>query len=103
MQRCFSKQQVFPNLSVYLTPTLHRHFISLVALEVDSEEEEDGAEPKTPLAPMSSDAERSEDKGENVHPSPDLTCTRSQSALTPCETSTKVNLVSPHVFVKLRV
>lgn len=74
-----------------------------MALEVDSEEEEDGMAPKTPLTPLSSDAEKSEDRGENVHPSPDLTCTRSQSASTPCEASTNVNLVSSHAFMKLRV
>lgn len=52
---------------------------SLVALEVDSEEESVG--PKSPLSPLSSDVERSEDKEETFPlPSPDLTCTRSQSA-----------------------
>uniref|UniRef100_A0A3Q1EM94 Rho guanine nucleotide exchange factor (GEF) 28a n=1 Tax=Acanthochromis polyacanthus TaxID=80966 RepID=A0A3Q1EM94_9TELE len=51
---------------------------SLVALEVDSEEE--STEPKSPLSPISSDVEKSEDKKETFRPSPDLTCTRSQSA-----------------------
>lgn len=50
-----------------------------MALEVDSEEESVG--PKSPLSPLSSDVERSEDKEETFPlPSPDLTCTRSQSA-----------------------
>uniref|UniRef100_A0A3B5AMK6 Rho guanine nucleotide exchange factor 28-like n=1 Tax=Stegastes partitus TaxID=144197 RepID=A0A3B5AMK6_9TELE len=51
---------------------------SLVALEVDSEE--DRTEPKCLLSPLSSDVEKSEDKREIFRPSPDLTCTRSQSA-----------------------
>nr|XP_046230151.1 rho guanine nucleotide exchange factor 28 isoform X2 [Scatophagus argus] len=57
---------------------------SLVALEVDSEE--DSTEPKSPLSPLSSE---SEDKRENFRPSPDLTCTRSQSASSACEPSAK--------------
>ncbi|KAM3599229.1 uncharacterized protein V6R79_002353 [Siganus canaliculatus] len=60
---------------------------SLVALEVDSEE--DGAERKPPLFSLSPDVEKSEDKRENVPPSSDLTCTRSQSASSACEPSTK--------------
>ncbi|KAM6901040.1 rho guanine nucleotide exchange factor 28 isoform 3-T3 [Lycodopsis pacificus] len=59
---------------------------SLVALEVDSEE--DGAEPKSPLSPLLSDVEKIEDKMETFRPSPDLTCTRSQSASS-CEPTTK--------------
>ncbi|XP_070845479.1 rho guanine nucleotide exchange factor 28 [Chaetodon trifascialis] len=58
---------------------------SLVALEVDSEE--DSTEPKSPLSPPSSDVEKSEDKP--FPPSPDLTCTRSQSASSACEHGTK--------------
>ncbi|XP_071321529.1 rho guanine nucleotide exchange factor 28 isoform X2 [Trachinotus anak] len=60
---------------------------SLVALEVDSEE--DSTEPKSPLSPLSSDVEKSEDKREAFRPSPDLTCTRSQSASSACEPTTK--------------
>ncbi|XP_068562706.1 rho guanine nucleotide exchange factor 28 isoform X2 [Cebidichthys violaceus] len=60
---------------------------SLVALEVDSEE--DSAEPKSPLSPLLSDVEKSEDKRETFRPSPDLTCTRSQSASSACEPATK--------------
>ncbi|XP_018529451.1 rho guanine nucleotide exchange factor 28 isoform X2 [Lates calcarifer] len=60
---------------------------SLVALEVDSEE--DSAEPKSPLSPLSLDVEKSEDKREAFCPSPDLTCTRSQSASSACEPTTK--------------
>ncbi|XP_028274419.1 rho guanine nucleotide exchange factor 28 isoform X2 [Parambassis ranga] len=59
---------------------------SLVALEVDSEEE--STERKSPLSPLSSDVEKNEDKTETIRPSPDLTCTRSQSA-SACEASTK--------------
>lgn len=67
---------------------------SLVALEVDSEE--DSAEPKSPLSPPSSDVEKSEDKREAAfRPSPDLTCTRSQSASSAFEPSTKVK-TRPH-------
>ena len=68
-----------------------------MALEVDSEE--DSTEPKSPL---SSDVEKSEDKRENVRPSPDLTCTRSQSASSACEPATKVKrrLMLPHTFIK---
>lgn len=65
-----------------------------MALEVDSEE--DSAEPKSPLSPLSSDVEKSEDKREAAfHPSPDLTCTRSQSASSAFEPATKVK----HGFV----
>ncbi|XP_044189814.1 rho guanine nucleotide exchange factor 28 isoform X2 [Thunnus albacares] len=60
---------------------------SLVALEVDSEE--DSIEPKSPLSPLSSDVEKNEDKTETIVPSPDLTCTRSQSASSACEPTTK--------------
>ncbi|XP_059214037.1 rho guanine nucleotide exchange factor 28 [Centropristis striata] len=59
---------------------------SLVALEVDSEE--DSTEPKSPLSPFSSDVEKIEEKRESFRPSPDLTCTRSQSA-SACEPTTK--------------
>lgn len=64
----------------------------LVALEVDSEE--DSAEPKSPLSPLSSDVEKSDEKGEMLHPSSDLTCTRSQSASSACEAATKVKTLS---------
>ncbi|XP_042365599.1 rho guanine nucleotide exchange factor 28, partial [Plectropomus leopardus] len=62
---------------------------SLVALEMDSEE--DSTEPKSPFSPLSSDekSEKSEDKRESFRPSPDLTCTRSQSASSACEPTTK--------------
>lgn len=50
--------------------------VSLVALEVDSEED------------VSSDATK--DKDADIRPSPDLTCTRSQSASTPCGNAAKV-------------
>ncbi|XP_029300781.1 LOW QUALITY PROTEIN: rho guanine nucleotide exchange factor 28 [Cottoperca gobio] len=60
---------------------------SLVALEVDSEE--DGTEPKSPLSPLSSDVEKSDNKRETFRPTPDLTCTRSQSASSACEPTTK--------------
>ncbi|XP_069556899.1 rho guanine nucleotide exchange factor 28 [Brachyistius frenatus] len=56
---------------------------SLVALEVDSEDE--SAESKPPLSPLSSDVEKSEDKRETF---PDLTCIRSQSA-SACEPASK--------------
>ncbi|XP_038589452.1 LOW QUALITY PROTEIN: rho guanine nucleotide exchange factor 28 [Micropterus salmoides] len=59
---------------------------SLVALEVDSEE--DGTESKSPLSPLLSDVEKSEDKRETFYPSPDLTCTRSQSPSS-CEPTIK--------------
>ncbi|KAK9532337.1 hypothetical protein VZT92_009725 [Zoarces viviparus] len=60
---------------------------SLVALELDSEE--DSAEPKSPLSPLLSDVEKIEDEKETYRPSPDLTCTRSQSASSACEPITK--------------
>nr|XP_020469249.1 rho guanine nucleotide exchange factor 28-like isoform X2 [Monopterus albus] len=60
---------------------------SLVALEVDSEE--DSTDPKPALFPLLSDVEISEDKGEAICPSPDLICTRSQSASSACEPTTK--------------
>ncbi|XP_035766272.1 rho guanine nucleotide exchange factor 28 [Neolamprologus brichardi] len=61
------------------SPPMETCDLSLVALEVDSEEESVG--PKSPLSPLSSDVERSEDKEETFPlPSPDLTCNRSQSA-----------------------
>ncbi|KAM7368740.1 hypothetical protein PAMP_013050 [Pampus punctatissimus] len=60
---------------------------SLVALEVDSEE--DSIDSKSPLSPLSSDVEKNQDKTETVGPSPDLTCTRSQSASSACEHTTK--------------
>ncbi|XP_044031288.1 rho guanine nucleotide exchange factor 28 isoform X2 [Siniperca chuatsi] len=56
---------------------------SLVALEVDSEE--DSTEPKSPLSPLSSDVEKNEDKRETFRPSPDLICTLTQSASSACE------------------
>ncbi|XP_026153056.1 rho guanine nucleotide exchange factor 28 isoform X3 [Mastacembelus armatus] len=60
---------------------------SLVALEVDSEE--DSAEPKSPLSPLLSDVEKSEDKREAFCLTPDLSCTRSQSASSACEPNSK--------------
>ncbi|XP_062268683.1 rho guanine nucleotide exchange factor 28 [Platichthys flesus] len=61
---------------------------SLVALEVDSEE--DSADMKSPLSPLSSDVEKNEeDKGDAFCPSADLTCTRSKSASAACEPATK--------------
>lgn len=59
-----------------------------MALEVDSEE--DSAEPKSPLSSLSSDVEKSEDIREAFHLSPNLTCSRSQSASSACEPTTKV-------------
>ncbi|KAE8285223.1 Rho guanine nucleotide exchange factor 28 [Larimichthys crocea] len=61
--------------------------LSLVALELDSEE--DSTEPRSRLSPLLSDVEKSDDKRETCHPSPDLTCTRSQSASSACEPTTK--------------
>ncbi|CAB1455847.1 unnamed protein product [Pleuronectes platessa] len=61
---------------------------SLVALEVDSEE--DSADMKSPLSPLSSDVEKNEeDKGDAFCPSADLTCTRSKSASAAGEPATK--------------
>ncbi|XP_034564779.1 rho guanine nucleotide exchange factor 28 [Notolabrus celidotus] len=69
------------------SPPMDTCDLSLVALELDSEE--DSPEPKSPLSPLSSDVEKSEDKKETCHPSPDLTCTRTQSASSACETPSK--------------
>lgn len=60
----------------------------LVTLEVDSEEE--NTEPKSLLSPLSSDVKKSELKRETFDPSPDLPCSRSQSASSACEPATKV-------------
>ncbi|XP_047229488.1 rho guanine nucleotide exchange factor 28 isoform X2 [Girardinichthys multiradiatus] len=60
--------------------------ISLVALEMDSEEET--PEPKSLLSRLFSDASKSEDKKETRRPTPDLTCTRAQSAST-CDSISK--------------
>ncbi|XP_070706318.1 rho guanine nucleotide exchange factor 28 [Pempheris klunzingeri] len=69
------------------SPPMDTCDLSLVALEVDSEE--DSPEPKPLLSPLSSDVEKREDKRETFSPSPDLTCTRSQSASSACEPTTK--------------
>ncbi|XP_029940888.1 rho guanine nucleotide exchange factor 28 isoform X2 [Salarias fasciatus] len=50
---------------------------SLVALEVDSEEE--SPEPAAPLSPLSPDVRGSDDPSESCRPPAGLTCTRSQS------------------------
>ncbi|XP_043951909.1 rho guanine nucleotide exchange factor 28 isoform X4 [Gambusia affinis] len=68
------------------SPPLETCDISLVALEVDSEEGAPG--PKSLLSRLFSDAGRSEDKKETPRPAPDLTCTRSQSA-SACEPVSK--------------
>ncbi|XP_073333999.1 rho guanine nucleotide exchange factor 28 [Pagrus major] len=68
------------------SPPMDTCDLSLVALEVDSEE--DSIEPKSLLSPLSSDVDKSEDKMETVCPSPDLPCTRSQSA-SACEPTVK--------------
>ncbi|KAM9841634.1 rho guanine nucleotide exchange factor 28 [Aulostomus maculatus] len=60
---------------------------SLVALEVDSED--DSVEPKFPLSLPPSDAGTNQIKRETAAPSPDLMCTRSQSASSACEPSPK--------------
>ncbi|XP_034094730.1 rho guanine nucleotide exchange factor 28 isoform X4 [Gymnodraco acuticeps] len=60
---------------------------SLVALELDSEE--DSTEPKSPLSPLLSDVQKSEEQSEASRPTHELTCTRSQSASSACEPSTK--------------
>nr|XP_019938029.1 PREDICTED: rho guanine nucleotide exchange factor 28-like [Paralichthys olivaceus] len=60
---------------------------SLVALEMDSEE--DSADIKSPLSPLSSHVEKSEDTRDAFCPSADLTCTRSKSASAACEPATK--------------
>ncbi|XP_061589801.1 rho guanine nucleotide exchange factor 28 isoform X2 [Cololabis saira] len=59
---------------------------SLVALEVDSEEE--SSEPKSLLSPLLLDVGKSEDQEETFRPAPDLACTRTQSA-SACEPSSK--------------
>ncbi|XP_036973184.1 rho guanine nucleotide exchange factor 28 isoform X3 [Acanthopagrus latus] len=68
------------------SPPMDTCDLSLVALEVDSDE--DSAEPKSLLSPLSSDVDKSEDRMETVRPSPDLPCTRSQSA-SACEPTAK--------------
>ncbi|XP_029371284.1 rho guanine nucleotide exchange factor 28 isoform X2 [Echeneis naucrates] len=60
---------------------------SLVALEMDSEE--DNVEPKSPRCPLPLDVKKSEDKREAFRPSPDLACTRSQSASSAFEPTAK--------------
>ncbi|XP_029921750.1 rho guanine nucleotide exchange factor 28 isoform X2 [Myripristis murdjan] len=60
---------------------------SLVALEVDSEEE--SAEPEPPLSCLPSDAQRGEDRGQTSGPVPDLPCTRTQSASSAFEPTPK--------------
>lgn len=62
---------------------------SLVALEVDSEEE--GLGPKSLLSRLFPDVGRSEDKKETPPLAPDLTCTWSQSA-SACKPISKVKL-----------
>lgn len=62
---------------------------SLVALEMDSEEE--NSETKSPIS--LSDGQ-SEDSLEPCHPSPDLTFPPGQSAVSARETSAKVNAAS---------
>lgn len=64
---------------------------SLVALEMDSEEE--NSETKSPISSFLSDGQ-SEDSLEPCHPSPDLTFPPGQSAVSACETSAKVNAAS---------
>lgn len=76
-------------LCIKLVFCCSRH--SLVALEVDSEE--DSVEPKSLLSPLSSDVDKSEDRMETARPSPDLPCTRSQSA-SACEPTVKVKTTS---------
>uniref|UniRef100_A0A3Q2DL33 Rho guanine nucleotide exchange factor (GEF) 28a n=1 Tax=Cyprinodon variegatus TaxID=28743 RepID=A0A3Q2DL33_CYPVA len=68
------------------SPTMETCDISLVALEVDSEEEP--PEPKSLLSRLFSDVGKSEEKKETRRPNPDLTCTRSQSA-SACEPNSK--------------
>ncbi|CAJ1070358.1 rho guanine nucleotide exchange factor 28 [Xyrichtys novacula] len=83
------------NRPIFFEPTSRRESlhmdtcdISLVALELDSEE--DSLEPKSLLSlASSSDVGKSEDKKETYRPSPDLTCTRTQSASSACETPSK--------------
>ncbi|CAG5867622.1 unnamed protein product [Menidia menidia] len=67
-----SSQRDSPPMETYdLSP-------SLVALEVDSEDE--STEPKYPLSLLPSDFGKDEDKGESFCPTPELACTRSLSA-----------------------
>ncbi|KAM4719475.1 rho guanine nucleotide exchange factor 28 isoform 2-T2 [Anableps anableps] len=68
------------------SPPMETCDISLVALEVDSEEE--APVPKSLLSRLFSDVGKSEDKKETPRPAPDLTCTRSQSA-SACEPISK--------------
>lgn len=82
----FLHQQAPPVL-LYIKRVFYCSRPSLVALEVDSDE--DSAEPKSLLSPLSSDVDKSEDRMETVRPSPDLPCTRSQSA-SACEPTAKV-------------
>lgn len=98
----FLHQQAPPVL-LYIKRVFYCSRPSLVALEVDSDE--DSAEPKSLLSPLSSDVDKSEDRMETVRPSPDLPCTRSQSA-SACEPTAKVKknisashkLFSNHLF-----
>ncbi|KAM6975874.1 rho guanine nucleotide exchange factor 28 [Tautogolabrus adspersus] len=69
------------------SPPMDTCDLSLVALELDSEE--DIPEPQSLLSPLSSDVEKSEDRRETCRPSTDLTCTRTQSASSACGTPTK--------------
>lgn len=85
----------FPSLCV----TGGRFSPSLVALEVDSEE--DSAEPKSPLSSLSSDVEKSEDTREAFHLSPDVTCTRSQSSSSAPEPNTKVKHLTIVGYISL--
>ncbi|XP_072530075.1 rho guanine nucleotide exchange factor 28 isoform X2 [Salminus brasiliensis] len=57
---------------------------SLVALEVDSEEEDDDFLMKKPLPQISSDHKSNGDSQNSGNPSPDLTCIRSHSASSAC-------------------
>ncbi|KAK5613947.1 hypothetical protein CRENBAI_013600 [Crenichthys baileyi] len=68
------------------SPLMETCDISLVALEMDSEEET--PEPRSLLSRLFSDAGKSEDKNETRRPAPDLTCTRAQSAST-CDSISK--------------
>nr|XP_015798547.2 rho guanine nucleotide exchange factor 28 isoform X2 [Nothobranchius furzeri] len=68
------------------SPTRETCDRSLVALELDSEEET--MEPKSSLSPLLSDVGKSEEKRDAFHPAPNLPCTRSQSAST-CEPTSK--------------
>ncbi|XP_012726917.2 rho guanine nucleotide exchange factor 28 isoform X1 [Fundulus heteroclitus] len=68
------------------SPPMETCDISLVALEVDSEEE--APVPKSLLSRLFSDIGKSEEKKETPRPAPDLSCTRSQSA-SACEPVSK--------------